>query len=245
LLFSLSFFHAVILERRKFGPHGWNINYEFSDSDLQTSITMLKNFLLENEEIPWDSIKFMTGQINYGGRVTDDLDRVLLMNILAIYQNDDVVQSENFRFSPSGTYFVPKHSSISEINDYIDGLPYEDTPEVFGMQENANLTYLRSKSALIIDTILNVQPRQFVSTQGKSSDEQVTELAVILQHQVPDLILADHFAKEIVKTNAQGLLSCLATVLMQEVQRYNRLVEKLNSSLDLLIKAVKGIVLMS
>ena len=141
---------------------------------------MLKNFLLENEEIPWDSIKFMTGQINYGGRVTDDLDRVLLMNILAIYQNDDVVQSENFRFSPSGTYFVPKHNSISEINDYIDGLPYEDTPEVFGMQENANLTYLRSKSALIIDTILNVQPRQFVSTQGKSSDEQVTELAVIL-----------------------------------------------------------------
>ena len=91
LLFSLSFFHAVILERRKFGPHGWNINSEFSDSDLQTSITMLKNFLLENEEIPWDSIKFMTGQINYGGRVTDDLDRVLLMNILAIYQNDDVV----------------------------------------------------------------------------------------------------------------------------------------------------------
>jgi dynein heavy chain, axonemal len=54
----------------------------------------------------------MTGQINYGGRVTDDLDRVLLMNILAIFQNDDVVQSENFRYSPSGIYYVPKHNSI-------------------------------------------------------------------------------------------------------------------------------------
>ena len=82
LLFSLSLFHAVVQERRKFGPHGWNVRYEFSDADLSTSVAMLQNFLKENEEIPWDSIKFMTGQINYGGRVTDDIDRVLLMNTL-------------------------------------------------------------------------------------------------------------------------------------------------------------------
>jgi dynein heavy chain len=85
LLFSLAFFHAVALERRKFGPLGWNIMYEFSDADLITSITMLKNFMQDNNEIPWDSIKFMTGQINYGGRVTDFLDNVLLMSILQIY----------------------------------------------------------------------------------------------------------------------------------------------------------------
>lgn len=85
LLFSLAFFHAVVQERRKFGPSGWNIQYEFSDSDLVTSITMLKNFLQDNDEIPWDSIRFMTGQINYGGRVTDNLDNILLMNILNIF----------------------------------------------------------------------------------------------------------------------------------------------------------------
>ena len=43
---------------------------------------MLQNFLFESEEVPWDSMQFMTGHINYGGRVTDDIDRILLISLL-------------------------------------------------------------------------------------------------------------------------------------------------------------------
>ena len=57
LLFSVCFFHAVIQERRKFGPLGWNIRYEFNESDFETATTVMKGQLNdESETIVWKSL---------------------------------------------------------------------------------------------------------------------------------------------------------------------------------------------
>jgi dynein heavy chain, axonemal len=75
LTFAISLFHAVVLERRKFGYIGFNSTYHFNDSDLETSLNSLKTIVESFDYLAWDAMNYLTGQINYGGRITDEWDR--------------------------------------------------------------------------------------------------------------------------------------------------------------------------
>ena len=74
----MCWFHAVLVDRRKFLNLGWNIPYDFNDSDFEVSELCLRLYLDEYDETPWDALKYLISEINYGGRVTDDLDRRLM-----------------------------------------------------------------------------------------------------------------------------------------------------------------------
>lgn len=119
LVFGISFFHASIQERRKYGPLGWNILYEFNDSDLETSLTMLKMFLEEQDDIPWDAIVWITSMINYGGRVTDSNDLRCLSKTLDKYYCIENLE-DGYIYSDSGKYYCPPFGDLQSYKTYID-----------------------------------------------------------------------------------------------------------------------------
>ncbi len=85
---------------------GFNIRYEFNDSDLEMSLGTLKLFLNDvKEEINWDAIWYMVGQINYGGRVTDNSDRITLITMLKKCITPDLLTSDKYFYSDSDQYY--------------------------------------------------------------------------------------------------------------------------------------------
>lgn len=48
MLFALIFFHAALIERKKFGSIGWNVGYNFTNGDLIICKDVLYNYLEAN-----------------------------------------------------------------------------------------------------------------------------------------------------------------------------------------------------
>lgn len=62
LVFGICFFHAIILERKKYGPLGWNIGYDFNDSDRECALLNL-NIFCQDAEVPWDALTYVTSEV--------------------------------------------------------------------------------------------------------------------------------------------------------------------------------------
>merc|ERR1711871_1165858 len=104
LLYALCLTHAVVSERATFGPIGFSVPYDFSEADFEASKEALQAALLGApctsiarnirefaEGIPWDTLHFVIGDINYGGRVTDDWDRRCLLSTVRHFLRPSVI----------------------------------------------------------------------------------------------------------------------------------------------------------
>ena len=126
MFLGLSFFHALILERRKYGPLGWNIPYEFTAADFAICQLQLKMFLNEYEVIPYEALNYMAAEANYGGRVTDPMDRRLIKIILKRFYSESIIK-DNFKLTKDGVYKIMDNPNFDSTLDYIKSLPLNDS----------------------------------------------------------------------------------------------------------------------
>ncbi|KAI4566385.1 hypothetical protein MJG53_015062 [Ovis ammon polii x Ovis aries] len=241
LLFALCFFHSVLLERKKFLQLGWNIIYGFNDSDFEVSENLLSLYLDEYEETPWDALKYLISGVNYGGHVTDDWDRRLLTTYINDYFCDQALSTPSYRLSVLETYFIPKDGSLASYKEYISMLPGMDPPEAFGQHPNADVASQITEARTLFETLLSLQP-QITPTRagGQSREEKVLELAADVKQKIPEMIDYEGTRKLLAMDP-----SPLNVVLLQEIQRYNKLMETILFSLTDLEKGIQGLIVMS
>ena len=247
LLQALCYFHAVVLERKKFGALGWNVEYEFNDSDLDVSVTTLRMFLDEiffeggtvedklsgkrtkgGDTIPWSALRHIIGEVIYGGRVTDQWDSRCLSGILKRYLSSDL-------FSASS--HVPALSMLSRAE-------ISEGPEMFGMDETADKVSKIHDTECIIQNLEVMQPTGAAlrAPVGRAQDHLVASLSEMLASLPP---LPSQHGDYHSSLRADAHSDPLTTFLRQEVGRYSRLLTTIRNSLAELMRAVRGLAVMS
>ena len=117
-------------------------------------------------------LKYTAGHINYGGRVTDDWDRRCIMNILEDFYVPQAL-SPDYRFSESDVYHqLPPDSEHKAYMVFIRACPINDTPDMFGLHDNANITFAINETDSLLNGILLLQPKS--SKGAGSSREEVS-----------------------------------------------------------------------
>lgn len=70
------------------------------------------------------------------------------------------ILDDNYKFSSSGTYYAPNDGTFEDYQEYILQLPINDSTEIFGLHENAEITKSIIETNYVCDTILSLLPRK-------------------------------------------------------------------------------------
>jgi len=257
LLYVQAFLHSIVQERRKFGPIGWCVPYEFNTSDLDASLLFLEKHLsttiLVGSQLSWTTIQYMVAEVQYGGRITDDLDRELFVTYAAKWFCDEVFKT-SFTFNnyvADYNYKIPEGLDIHTYRSAIDTIPAVDSPLIFGLHTNADLTYRLKDASEMLSTIMETQPKESGMGAGKSVDELVKEQAIELLGKMPPDYVEEVFRAQIMKLRGpprveeKGFGAPLNIFLFQELQRLQNIISIVRSNLVNVASAIDGTVVMT
>ncbi|XP_071339029.1 dynein axonemal heavy chain 10 [Trachinotus anak] len=248
LVYVLAFFHAVVQERRKYGKIGWNVPYDFNESDFIVCMEILNTYLTKahdqgDSNIPWGSLKYLIGEVMYGGRAIDSFDRRILTVYMDEYLGDFLFytfQCFHFFSNKDVDYKIPQNGPKKVYVDEIETLPLANTPEVLGLHSNAEIGYYTQAAKDMWTHLIDLQPQTGESGGSISRDDYISQVAQDIQNKLPQL-----FDMDVIHKKFGTDISPTSVVLLQELERFNKLVVRMQHSLAELQRALAGEVGMS
>ncbi|GFT28694.1 dynein heavy chain 2, axonemal [Trichonephila clavipes] len=237
LLFTLSFFHSVLLGRKRFQNLGWNFDYTFTEEDFKASSKLLKLYLDEYKDTSWNALKSMIAEVTYGGHMADVNDEQLLMIYYDQFFCDEVFGSVKHRLTPVSEYCIPDDGPLETYVKFIEGLPVSDVPEVFGQHSNAEIPYRIQNAKDILDNVMKIMGESFTI---RNIEKQVIKVVSDIKQRIPNL-LDEKTALDIL----QEKLDPYCEILVQETKYYNVLLKLVSKSLNDLEASTLGKILMT
>jgi dynein heavy chain len=246
LLFSTCFLHSTLIERKKFGPLGWCVPYEFNQSDLDCALAFLFKYLYETDskKIQWSTVRYMICEVQYGGRVTDTYDSVLLECYGKKFYNQQLLTTKDYQLHTG--YTIPETSRLESINTHIEALDLFDPPEVFGLHSNAEIAFNNTTASNVLETIMNIQPKESSGGSGETREDIVLNIAKSHLEKLPDNFNDVWVKKQIIKHDKENSgMGPMSIFLRQEIDRMQTVLSLIRKTLTELKLAIAGTIIMS
>ena len=236
LFFCLSWIHSILIERRKFKSQGFNIQYDFNESDFTICHDILAAFLGDNKDnIPFEALQYLIGEANYGGRVTDEWDRRVLNVYIKSLLCKEAVDEDNFALAESPDYFIPSDGTLSSYKTYARSLRFDDDPTAFGQHSNAQISSQVEDAKRLLHCISLIRhDKQF--TAQSSGDNNGNHIIVKLER-IPKCL--DPKKVSTYENHTQDP-NALQTFLNQEIQQYDELLSIIYKTREDLAAALDG-----
>jgi len=93
--------------------------------------------------------------------------------------------SDNYRLSKLDIYYAPPEGNFASCIEYINGLPLDEDPEVFGLHPNANMMYEAGVVQGFLNSVIVIQPRIASAGTGKTPEEEAREMAQEFSKRLP------------------------------------------------------------
>ena len=256
LIYVLAFFNTTVQERRKFGPLGWCIPYEFNHSDFTASLAFCSGQIVDAQrqyssananpnpfvESFWQTVRYGICEIHYGGRVTDELDRRLINAIGESYFCNervfDVAKAVKWFDRPE--YPILDCTSVSMFLENINKLPQNDPPPIFGLHDLADVKLRRDQANEVFQKIIDVQPKESASG-GMTREDVVTKRIQELLPGVPENFNMEFVRKQVEDNGRKPLDICCK----QEIERMQIVLKVLRDTLIDLGLAIDGTIVMN
>ena len=236
-LFSLCWFHAVVCGRRRFGQQGWSRKYSFNTGDLIICSNILQSYLDTNDSVPWDDLRYIFGEIMYGGHITDSWDRRTCNAYLQVYQHKGLFTGSEL--APGFKSPSPNNMNYSDYITYADNSMPPESPPLFGLHPNTEIGYLTNSADKLLFDILTISGGGGSEGKaGKAHDAVQTVMRNLLDQLPPEFELVSLNLKA--KPLLSGPSGPYIVVALQECGRMNLLLCEIKRSLTDLDKGLKG-----
>lgn len=236
-LFSLCWFHAVVCGRRRFGQQGWSRKYSFNTGDLIICSNVLRSYLDANPVVPWDDLRYIFGEIMYGGHITDPWDRRTCNTYLKLYQDPKLF--DGMELAPGFKCPSPNNMSYDGYIEYAETSMPQESPPLFGLHPNAEIGYLTSSTDKLFFNIIIMSGEGGAGGDDSTGGDIVKTTMDSLRQRIPE-----QFEIVNLSIKAKPLLSGPAgpyiVVALQECDRMNSLISEMKKTLDDLDKGLKG-----